>query len=165
MPRVRDHAAEYARLKARAQAAGLSTRGFRRARKAEPEKYYTPRAKKSLVTRTLVDRIVAANKARGANATDKQLYAAARKRLAKAKPGTIAAFERQWKQTDGQVWESPSSTPGGDRIGGGIGGGNYGDDDDDGDYGETDDPGDDEYYDDYDYEDYDPWEELTYYRE
>jgi len=164
MPRVRDHAAEYARLKARAQAAGLSTRGFRRARKAEPEKYYTPRAKKSLVTRTLIDRIVAANKTRGANATDKQLYAAARKRLAKAKPGTIAAFERQWKQTNGQVWESPPSTRGG---GGGIGGGNYGDDD--GDYGETDDPGDDEYYDeyydDYDYEDYDPWEELTYYRE
>jgi len=154
MPRVRDHAAEYARLKARAQAAGMSTRGFRRARKAEPEKYYTPRAKKSLVTRTLVDRIVAVNRARGANATDKQLYAAARKRLAKAKPGTIAAFERQWKQTNGQVWESPSST----RGGGGIGGGDYGDDD--GDYGETDDP-----YDDYDYEDYDPWEGLTYYRE
>jgi len=157
MPRVRDHAAEYARLKARAQAAGLSTRGFRRARKAEPEKYYTPRAKKSLVTRTLIDRIVAANKTRGANATDKQLYAAARKRLAKAKPGTIAAFERQWKQTNGQVWESST------RGGGGIGGGDYGDDDD-GDYGGYRD----EYYDDYDdydYEDYDPWEELTYYRE
>lgn len=50
-PRVRDHAAEYARLKARAQAAGMSTRGFRRARKAEPQKYYSPRAQVTLEKR------------------------------------------------------------------------------------------------------------------
>ena len=50
-PRVRDHAAEYARLKARAQAAGLSTRGFRRARKQNPDRYYSPRAQVTLETR------------------------------------------------------------------------------------------------------------------
>lgn len=51
MARVRNHAAEYAALKARADAVGLSTRAYRRARKAEPQKYYSPRAQKTLQRR------------------------------------------------------------------------------------------------------------------
>ncbi len=51
MARVRDHAAEYAALKARAQAAGLSTRAYRRARKQAPETYYSPRAQKTVARR------------------------------------------------------------------------------------------------------------------
>ena len=78
MPRVRNHAAEYARLKARAQAAGLSTRGFRRARKADPAKYYSPRAQVTLAKRSkAVAAIVAINKARGAQASETQLAKAA----------------------------------------------------------------------------------------
>lgn len=42
MARVRDYAAEYATLKARAQAVGLSTRAYRRARKDNPLKYGAP---------------------------------------------------------------------------------------------------------------------------
>lgn len=49
--RVRDHKAEYAAIKARAQAAGLTVRDFRRARKAEPTKYYSPRAQVTLKRR------------------------------------------------------------------------------------------------------------------
>lgn len=49
--RVRDHKAEYAAIKARAQAAGLTVRGFRRARKAESTKYYSPRAQVTLKRR------------------------------------------------------------------------------------------------------------------
>ena len=78
MPRVRNHAAEYARLKARAQAAGLSTRGFRRARKADPAKYYSPRAQVTLNKRAkAVAAVVAINKARGAQASETQLANAA----------------------------------------------------------------------------------------
>ena len=85
MPRVRNHAAEYARLKARAQAAGLSTRGFRRARKAEPEKYYSPRAQVTLSKRkNAVAAVVAVNKARGAQASDAQLANSARIHISKA---------------------------------------------------------------------------------
>lgn len=51
MARVRDHAKEYAALKARAQAAGLSTRAYRRARKQAPETYYSPRAQKTVARR------------------------------------------------------------------------------------------------------------------
>lgn len=51
MARARDHAAEYAALKARAQAAGLSTRAYRRARKQAPETYYSPRAQKTVARR------------------------------------------------------------------------------------------------------------------
>lgn len=66
MARVRNHAAEYAALKARAQAAGLSTRAYRRARKAEPAKYYAPRAQVTLQKRaSIVDQIVNAHASRG----------------------------------------------------------------------------------------------------
>ena len=51
MARVRDHAKEYAALKARAQAAGLSTRAYRRARKQAPETYYSLRAQKTVARR------------------------------------------------------------------------------------------------------------------
>lgn len=51
MARVRDHAKEYAALKARAQAAGLSTRAYRRTRKQAPETYYSPRAQKTVARR------------------------------------------------------------------------------------------------------------------
>lgn len=66
MARVRNHAAEYAALKARAQAAGLSTRAYRRARKAEPTKYYAPRAQVTLQKRaSIVDQIVNVHASRG----------------------------------------------------------------------------------------------------
>lgn len=66
MARVRNHAAEYAALKARAQAAGLSTRAFRRARKAEPTTYYAPRAQATLQKRaSIVDKLVNAHASRG----------------------------------------------------------------------------------------------------
>ena len=38
------HAREYAALKARAQAAGMSVRAFKAARKQSPDTYYAPRA-------------------------------------------------------------------------------------------------------------------------
>ena len=106
MPRVRNHAAEYARLKARAQAAGLSTRGFRRARKAEPEKYYSHRAQVTLAKRTnAVAAIVAINKARGAQASETQLAKAARKNIAKAPirvvDSVVDKFDGLWED-----WEA-----------------------------------------------------------
>ena len=95
MPRVRDHAAEYARLKARAQAAGLSTRGFRRARKAEPEKYYSPRAQVTLSKRrSTLQTLIDAQKSRGVVISAD----AAKQRLERATPEQRARFARDYHQ-------------------------------------------------------------------
>lgn len=47
----KSHASEYAALKARANAAGMSVRAFKSARKSDPTTHYTPRAQKSLTRR------------------------------------------------------------------------------------------------------------------
>lgn len=86
MARVRNHAAEYAALKARAQAAGMTTRAYRRARKAEPTKYYSPRAQVTLKRRAdLIAGIAAANRARvGSGYSDDELTASAQYHYSKA---------------------------------------------------------------------------------
>ena len=95
MPRVRNHAAEYARLKARAQAAGLSTRGFRRARKADPAKYYSPRAQVTLnKQRSAIQTLIDAQKSRGVTITAD----VAKQRLERATPEQRARFSRDYKQ-------------------------------------------------------------------
>lgn len=112
MPRVRNHAAEYARLKARAQAAGLSTRGFRRARKVDPAKYYSPRAQVTLNKRAkAIAAVVAINKSRGAQASETQLANAAsihvRNAPTRVIDSVIDKFDglwEDWGEFDG-LWE------------------------------------------------------------
>jgi len=71
MARARNHKAEYAALKARAEAVGLSARAYRRERQADPARYYAPRAQVTLNKRaTLAFRIAEANRARGASFPD-----------------------------------------------------------------------------------------------
>ena len=95
MPRVRNHAAEYARLKARAQAAGLSTRGFRRARKADPAKYYSPRAQVTLAKRTsLVQQLINVHKSRGTSVSQSTVE----NRVQYATPEQRANFSRTYQQ-------------------------------------------------------------------
>ena len=95
MPRVRNHAAEYARLKARAQAAGLSTRAFRRARKADPAKYYSPRAQVTLnKKRSAILTLIDAQKSRGVTIT----VDVAKQRLEHATPAQRTTFSRDYQQ-------------------------------------------------------------------
>lgn len=110
-PRVRDHAAEYARLKARAQAAGMSTRGFRRARKQEPDKYYTPRAQitlesrrrkahaKRVLSETAIDAIVSvtAQRAPASHTTD-DLIDAAEQRIKHASDDQLIKFLKAYDE-------------------------------------------------------------------
>ncbi len=100
MARVRNHAAEYAALKARAQAVGLSTRAYRRARKAEPQKYYSPRAQKTLQRRAnIVDAITSITRQRAPSSySDAELKSSAEKRLKYSTPKQRDTLERTYQQ-------------------------------------------------------------------
>ena len=95
MARVRNHAAEYARIKARAEAAGLSTRAFRRARKTEPEKYYAPRALAAKHNRErIVEQIQRAHESRGETVSQETVQ----KQVNRATPEQRDKFSRTYKQ-------------------------------------------------------------------
>ena len=95
MARVRNHAAEYARIKARAEAAGLSTRAFRRARKTEPEKYYAPRALAAKHNRErIVQQIQRAHESRGETVSQETVQ----KQVNRATPEQRDKFSRTYKQ-------------------------------------------------------------------
>lgn len=95
MARVRNHAAEYARIKARAEAAGLSTRAFRRARKAEPEKYYAPRALAAKHNRErIVQQIQRAHESRGETVSQETVQ----KQVNRATPEQRDKFSRTYNQ-------------------------------------------------------------------
>lgn len=95
MARVRNHAAEYARIKARAEAAGLSTRAFRRARKTEPEKYYAPRALAAKHNRErIVEQIQRAHESRGETVSQETVQ----KQVNRATPEQRDKFSRTYYQ-------------------------------------------------------------------
>ena len=95
MARVRNHAAEYARIKARAEAAGLSTRAFRRARKTEPEKYYAPRALAAKHNRErIVQQIQRAHESRGETVSQETVQ----KQVNRATPEQRDKFSRTYNQ-------------------------------------------------------------------
>lgn len=101
MARVRNHAEEYARIKARAEAAGLSTRAFRRARKTEPEKYYAPRALAAKHNRErIVQQIQRAHESRGETVSQETVQ----KQVNRATPEQRDKFSRTYKQ-----WEVADS--------------------------------------------------------
>lgn len=115
-PRVRDHAAEYARLKARAQAAGLSTRGFRRARKQDPDQYYAPRAQVTLESRrrrdhekrvfkeTVIDAIVSVTAQRApAHHTTDDLIDSAEQRVKHATNDQLKDFLKAYDEWVGNI--------------------------------------------------------------
>ena len=121
MARVRDHAAEYAALKARAQAAGLSTRAYRRARAENPLKYGAPITQRKIRQRLLkfepvstantTDRNIRANliKALANRGATGDLADIADRRIAHHPHATLASFNRTYKQ-----WERDASS--GDRF-------------------------------------------------
>ena len=95
MARVRNHAAEYARIKARAEAAGLSTRAFRRARKADPEKFYAPRALAAKHNRErIVQQIQRAHESRGETVSQETVQ----KQVNRATPEQRDKFSRTYNQ-------------------------------------------------------------------
>ena len=95
MARVRNHVAEYARIKARAEAAGLSTRAFRRARKTEPEKYYAPRALAAKHNRErIVEQIQRAHESRGETVSQETVQ----KQVNRATPEQRDKFSRTYNQ-------------------------------------------------------------------
>ena len=95
MARVRNHAAEYARIKARAEAAGLSTRAFRRARKTDPEKYYAPRALAAKHNRErIVEQIQRAHESRGETVSQETVQ----KQVNRATPEQRDKFSRTYNQ-------------------------------------------------------------------
>lgn len=95
MARVRNHAAEYARIKARAEAAGLSTRAFRRARKTEPEKFYAPRALAAKHNRErIVQQIQRAHESRGETVSQETVQ----KHVNRATPEQRDKFSRTYNQ-------------------------------------------------------------------
>lgn len=90
MARVRDHAAEYAALKARAQAAGLSTRAYRRARKENPLKYGAPRTQQTIRRRLVkFEPIKSANVTRRPANLQEQIVRAHHSRNEPAYPDSI----------------------------------------------------------------------------
>ena len=109
MARTRKHKAEYAALKARAEAVGLSVRAFRRERAADPATYYAPRAQVTLNKRaTLAFRIAEANRARGASYPDMDSRAFARIEQSTPKQrSTLTAIldEHEDSGFDSEFWD------------------------------------------------------------